>query len=116
MTEAIHMTEVEQIEMAHAMLDNAGIPRSEGDRELSLVARVSRLANPWRPIETAPKDGRWMLIYDSAGPGPKRDDDDYPDWPPVMTARWERENGWTGEGRIWPEDPTHWMPIPEVTR
>jgi hypothetical protein len=113
MTEVIHMTEVEQIEMAHAMLDNAGIPRAEGDRELSLVARVSRLSNPWQPIETAPIDGRWILVYETTGP--TNPGNKYPEWHASTVARW-KENCWMAEDDMFCEDPTHWMPIPEVTR
>lgn len=68
------------------------------------------MANDWQPIETAPKDGEWVLLFspDSIEPqsfvGQWRDDDnpwggswwsDYPD------AAYPIDS-----------DPSHWMPLP----
>lgn len=100
MTEVIHMTEAEQIELAHSMLDNAGIPRTEGERELSLVSRVSRLANPnpWRSIETAPEKKTDVLVRFVDG-GVMED---------FISRSYVEQMKRRG---IY-----HWMPIPEVTR
>lgn len=57
----------------------------------------------WQPIETAPKDGRDVLIVSDA----------YRDR--VLVARWYKYNGKEGF-RDWDADlhlPTHWMPLPE---
>lgn len=67
----------------------------------------------WQPIETAPRDGTAVLLYE-------------PDcWMhPVWVAQWERggtyyREGWRcfvaadGEEVLHPEKPTHWMPLPE---
>ena len=53
----------------------------------------------WRPIATAPKDGRlievaWLAVSESKRRGPKR-------------TRWQ-DGGWTGEEIIGPD---HWRPI-----
>jgi hypothetical protein len=55
----------------------------------------------WQPIETAPKDGTWCLIwliYNAA-----------------VVAFWDEEDqGWYGIGnKIKPDEVTHWMPMPE---
>lgn len=63
----------------------------------------------WQPIETAPKDGAYVLIY----PGLHR--------VPVV-ATWVRERGWfgfwrlpmTGQNDRSPYTPTHWMPLPAL--
>jgi hypothetical protein len=76
----------------------------------------------WRPIDTAPRDGTRVVLFN-------------PDWLVCPIARWEivqgsDENGeggfclWVrddedggsqGDGLLWPEDdgePTHWTPLP----
>jgi len=60
----------------------------------------------WQPIETAPKDGRRILVYAET-------------WPEIAVAEW-RDKGITLEGwrlhpfnDIDPEPLTHWMPLPE---
>ena len=61
----------------------------------------------WQPIETAPKDGTWILVI-IAGEHP----DGYPYIP--ACAQW-RDGGWfetndTEPAEDWPL--THWMPLP----
>jgi len=63
----------------------------------------------WQPIETAPKDGTWILVW--------KHDYDCP-----MSAQWglldinpnkyTGMKGWSGYGYIF-SDVTHWMPMPE---
>jgi hypothetical protein len=58
------------------------------------------LAPSWRPIETAPKDGREVLIfvggYYIGG---------------VVVAEWREGSGWSDwDADLW--NPTHWMPLP----
>ena len=63
-----------------------------------------------QPIETAPKDGAWILVN-----GP-----DYDCW---MSAQWGILNinpnkhdgvkGWSGHGYLFP-DATHWLPMPPL--
>ncbi len=78
----------------------------------------------WQSIETAPKDGSWVLLF---GGKPDCDFDCDAARPPVVAARWipteirttydspglwrfcSYDSGYYGE---W-ENPTHWMPLPE---
>ena len=77
----------------------------------------------WQPIETAPKDGTWILVS-----GGKAGFDDYmkeiESWPQCMVAfcepardEWSRDYWavcfWDGGWRTDYESPTHWMPLPE---
>ena len=56
----------------------------------------------WQPIETAPKDGRGILLYVP--------DDDQADESNIWLAYWE-DDKWKG----YPDsdlEPTHWMSLP----
>lgn len=67
----------------------------------------------WKPIETAPKDGTWILVFEPS---------DYQ--PCVHVVRWGVPE-WSGGDLTWvtvalgpnPDtyepDATHWMPLPE---
>lgn len=63
----------------------------------------------WQPIETAPKDGTWILVYA------------HPDMA-VAFADPDNEYAWTLDDghdfrpclRRHLANPTHWMPLPEV--
>ena len=57
----------------------------------------------WNPIETAPKDGTWLLIYESIGVNTK--------WSACDIAHWS-DDQWANGGD-YPVRPTHWMPLPE---
>jgi hypothetical protein len=69
------------------------------DKEINL--------NAWRPIETAPTDGRQILVSAPGGificPWPAAD------------VSWNDKKRLAKEG-IWPDyktwQPTHWMPLP----
>lgn len=77
----------------------------------------------WQPIETAPKDGTWVLLC-----GGETTEDDYLGdgvliKRPVV-AFWDNEGGllddgawyfcyWDGDWRDGYDNPTHWMPLPE---
>jgi hypothetical protein len=69
-----------------------------------------RAEREWRPIETAPKDGRTILVYRRCH-----------DWDVLGTAYWagsEHLAGWISSGIHEPPGnlglaaPTHWMPLP----
>jgi hypothetical protein len=55
----------------------------------------------WMPIETAPKDGTYVLGYDPRA-----------ELAPLVQVYWAPDGFWTCRfGRTWM--PTHWMPLPE---
>ena len=64
----------------------------------------------WQPIETAPKDGTKVLLWQAGNPSGE--------WP--FMASWETSRSHPNGG-IWAiyiegqalRDPTHWMPIQE---
>lgn len=64
----------------------------------------------WRPIETAPKDGTWVLLFS------KVDDcgfDWYAEWcPSIRTGRYYEDHWFYCEEYSIGEKPTHWMPLP----
>lgn len=89
------------------------------------VWQAAHADQQWQPIETAPKDGAWIFIWNGQ-------------WPHPVKAQW-RENdgedgvfyGWSFDEFInmggcedgflgWQEDiddgnmPTHWMPLPKL--
>jgi hypothetical protein len=70
----------------------------------------------WQPIETAPKDGTWILAYEPSK------------WPPQChVVRWGLPEYWGQAGdETWvtvalgpnpdtyeADDATHWMPLPD---
>lgn len=80
----------------------------------------------WQPIETAPRDGTWIVVLI-----PESIQDDSAPSPLVETARWIKE-----EVEVWRyqdsetkkriledrshwsnrEEPTHWTPLPEIPK
>jgi len=77
----IELTELERMKLAKAGADS--IPCTHG----------------WQPIETAPKDGRSVLVADAK-------------YKTIGINFWcNYENDWDRESDlVWP---THWMPLPE---
>lgn len=74
---------------------------------------MSENKSPWQPIETAPRDGTWVLVTGG---------DICYGWdgiskPSAVAAQFEGrawqfawyDSGYYGEY----EDPTHWMPLPK---
>lgn len=62
----------------------------------------------WQPIETGPKDGRWILLHFHCAP----------DGVGVFVGKWASPKGfdfhWCIEGRGTPGiGPSHWMPLPD---
>lgn len=68
------------------------------------------LKSPWHPIATAPKDGRWILVY-------------FPEigvWPALWSTQVYDDGFWSVSDnkfedrgiRGWSKEPTHWMPLP----
>jgi hypothetical protein len=69
----------------------------------------------WQAIETAPKDGTWVLVV-IAGyvPSVAHWDADHADW---LTGLPEDVSDEMWQEFIEPEyKPTHWMPLPEAPR
>ena len=65
------------------------------------IAERDQCATGWQPIETAPKDGSDILIWQ-----PKEDEQFVVYWDDV-------EDGWRFSPRhVLADEPTHWMPLP----
>lgn len=75
----------------------------------------------WQPIETAPKDGRWLLLND-----PQPQEWQHVDLPMVQIAKWQINPHPLGENYGWftielgsnpdsyeIESPTQWRPLPQ---
>jgi len=101
----------ERLTEAAAMLDR-GMTRSDVGRHFGkhsdgLKAALKRYGmykprfnGQWHPIETAPKDGTVIIVYE---PGF------------YQTAAWEVnefKSGWANASGSWLGDVTHWMPLP----
>ena len=101
-------------------------PSSEAIAEAAAIISelVERIEGVWQPIETAPKDGTWILLC-----GGRTDEDFYLRDEPeaqsrIVSAFWllspcGDEDGeewsvgfWDGSWRTGYENPTHWMPLP----
>lgn len=80
-----------------------------------------RRMNEWRPIETAPKDGSFVLLYDPEltaqmnwNDRPSDDNDLGPPCPAYVGF-------WSNHGQCWQlahytafdYSPTHWQPLPD---
>jgi hypothetical protein len=75
----------------------------------------------WQPIETAPKDGTWVLLAGGNCDGEEGGNNDRP-----VTAQWTSyRNGRSAPGHwqfAWYDggysgaydEPTHWMPLPDT--
>lgn len=69
-------------------------------------------AQQWQPIETAPKDGTAILVYDEGAALVtwevyRRHQEEHADW--CLMDSWQDEQG----GYSTVNHPTHWMPLPE---
>jgi len=76
--------------------------RDETDQDLCDVCYWRTRAPQWQPIETAPKDGRPLLL-------------DHPDWHTrVLRGGWDaHEQAWRAHGFGCPAtQPSHWHPLP----
>ena len=79
-------------------------------------------AEGWMPIKTAQQDGRTLLLgyFNSAGKWrTTRGEwmsqdyiDEYAEDPDCMSPGWYETTVEGDDGKCWPIDPTHWMPLP----
>ncbi|WP_164241969.1 hypothetical protein [Stenotrophomonas maltophilia] len=79
---------------------NPGIPEDEYEEIADEV--IAAIAPQWQPIESAPKDGRPLLL-------------DHPDWHTrVLRGAWDaHELAWRVHGFGCPAtQPTKWQPLP----
>ena len=76
----------------------------------------------WQPIETAPKDGTWVLVYSAEA---IRDEDggrkiavaQYTDDLNGRKGVWHWQFAWYDGGYYgWVDNVTHWMPLPEAPK
>src|SRR5690606_18937452 len=85
------------------MAGTSGLDFIRGLRLRDIYLRLRRVPYPWRPIETAPRDGSRVLL---AGCGENGG------W--VCVASWRGGRWRDGDYSI--EPPTHWMPDRKSTR
>lgn len=72
----------------------------------------------WQPIDTATKDGSWLLLKGGKQNGVYEESEHR--LPPVYVCRWSSVfDGWWEVGCEWDDgfntaydNPTHWMPLP----
>ncbi len=71
----------------------------------------------WQPIDTAPKDGTWVLLCGGNTNEYDFDDEMLPCHSRPVVAHWNGSDWaygyWDGAWRSCYEKPTHWMPTPE---
>jgi len=81
--------------------------------KLTTETNVQKMHNAWQPIETAPKDGTRILVYNGKGGGYCTYDGD------IGVAAWEITMGkkqWGSQAccdGVSYFTPTHWMPQPK---
>lgn len=82
--------------------------------EFMAAIALHRFYMAWAPIETAPKDGTWILLTGG--------EVDPEEWyaevtPPAVVALWDEDRwsfcSWDGRFRSKYLRPTYWMPIPK---
>lgn len=68
----------------------------------------------WQPIETAPKDGRGVLMIDMTAVSPEASTAYYYEgkWWLLAEDDRPREDGDWAYNCPWYESPTHWQPLP----
>lgn len=65
----------------------------------------------WQPIETAPKDGKSVILFDPSRGGFVADQRFiFAHWSGWGGGIWENTNS---GGKLMNGNPTHWMPLPE---
>lgn len=88
-------------QQARDLLDRIGVPNAQSYSAGDLVelANLLAFAPQWQPIETAPKDGRRLLLW-------------WPEWCDEPIKGWWADGYWQCIDAVVEEGPTHWMPLP----
>lgn len=86
------------------------------------AAPVAVVPDAWQPIETAPKNGRLMLLGYINSCGKWRTTrgqwinqeyiDEYAEDPESMSPGWYETTIEDDDGKCWPIEPTRWQPLP----
>jgi len=103
------MSEGPNVEAAiDAAMENLPSPYEQDmeDREAfrRLVIAILSATENWQPIETAPKDGTYVLVYGYRS---------HVDGSVMHVVRWTKGDGWAADGDdLGEQKPTHWMPLP----
>lgn len=66
---------------------------------------MSETMTSWQPIETAPRDGRRLLLWD-----PSRDMPIFGCW----AVEWDGWKEWAFDWKL--PQPTHWIPVPPAPK
>lgn len=69
------------------------------------------MSNEWQPIETAPKDGTWILLYKEQELSGIVQVDEW--CPSIQTVKWAYDRWCECSGYSAFATPTHWMPLPK---
>ena len=83
--------------------DDCSIGDEAADRIIELEMMLHTMS--WRPIDTAPRDGGWILTFDPEEPDK---------WAQCAVMRWaaEIDPGWMDQKGEIGHTPSHWMPLP----
>ncbi len=98
--------------LARAIADAKANPHNDIEAVVIAISDAESIlahlrAEPWQPIETAPRDGTWILVIDPNSPMC---------WAPYGFSCWTSD--YTGKEYWCEEDtsdeifPTHWQPLP----
>lgn len=79
--------------------------------EAVALIRAEASTPNWQPIATAPKDGRWIILYCSEGDAPDGQlmVDYWEAFHPDVESEMGRAGVWQNSDGL---NPTHWMPLP----
>ena len=114
-------------EARRVLVSGGNVPQVEADRSrlsraaLESALRLALAAREWQPIETAPKDGRSMLLGYPNGAGKWRTVRGQWFSDAEIAETWEEDGdeGWYETSvecedlpNCWAIEPTHWMPLP----
>lgn len=67
----------------------------------------------WQPIDTAPRGGKWILVYEGGAINTKYSRCDVARWLPKGPYSDSKGPGWYNGAAVLLQPPTHWMPLPE---